>query len=121
MNDDRPEGIIITISQGMLKEKGYKNWLSNFLYAMEQEDWSYWMRQGAKPRQAIASVYLCIGNKIRYRANYVMAEGPCYRNFNDGIQIWAKAWIVLAGPVTKPLRPIPFKGFRGFRYTQKLF
>src|SRR3989440_2455118 len=55
-SSDLPEGSIITISTGMLKEKGYRHWLKNFLHAMGQEDWTYWMRQGAKPRQAVASV-----------------------------------------------------------------
>lgn len=117
----QPDGIIITISQGMIKEKGYKNWLANFLYAMSQDDITYWMRQGAKPTKDILYVYLCIGGRVRFRANYVMAEGPCWKHFNEGIDMYAKAWIVMAGPLERPSSPIPMKGFRGFRYTEKLF
>lgn len=119
----QPDGIIITISQGMLKEKGLKNWLRNFLHAMAQEDWSYWMRQGVKPKQDILFVYLCIGGKVRYRANFVMTAGPCIKQFNDGKEMFAKAWIVMAGPIARPARgdSWPMKGFRGFRYTEKLF
>ena len=116
-----PDGIIITISQAMLKEKGYRNWLRNYLEAMGKEDWTYWMRQGVQPKHEILYVYLCIGGKIRYRSNFVMSWGPRLVTFKGGKQMFAKAWIVMCGPVVKPVEPIYRKGFRGFRYTQKLF
>lgn len=118
---EQPDGIIITISQGMLKEKGYRNWLRNFLDAMSRDDWTYWMRQGAKPKHDILYVYLCIGSKVRYRANFIMTDGPCEKEFNDGKRMFARSWIVMAGPVERPPFPIEMKGFRGFRYTHKLF
>lgn len=114
-----PDGIIITISQGILKEKGYKNWLRNFLEAMGKEDWTYWMRQGAKPKHDILYVYLCIGGRVRYRANFVCTEGPKEMTFGDGKKMFAKVWIVMCGPVVKG--NYPMKGFRGFRYTKTLF
>ncbi len=115
-----PDGIIITISQKMLKEKGYRNWLRNFLDAMGKEEWTYWMRQGNQPKHDILYVYLCILGKIRYRANFVMSQGPGEMTFGDG-KIYGKAWIVLCGPVIRPIETIYRKGFRGFRYTHKLF
>lgn len=118
---EHPEGIVITISQRMLQEKGYRNWLRNFLNAMSQEDWTYWMRQGGRPKHDILYVYLCIGGKIRYRANFVSSEGPGEKTFSDGTSLYGKAWIILAGPVVKPNHPVPMKGFQGFRYTHKLF
>jgi hypothetical protein len=118
---ESPEGIIITISADMLKEKGYRNWLRNFFYAMNEENTTYWMKQGARPKRDILYVYLCIGGKIRYRANFVMYDGPCEKTFGDGKIMFARAWIVLAGPMARPRAPIEMKGFRGFRYTDKLF
>lgn len=118
---DNPDGIIITISAEMLKERGYRNWLRNFLDAMSREDWTYWMRQGACPKKDILYVYLCIGGKIRYRANFVTTEGPSEKEFSDGKIMFARAWIVMAGPVARPDQVIEMKGFRGFRYTHKLF
>jgi len=119
---EEPDGIIITISAGMLKEKGYRNWLKNFFHAMSQEDWMYFMRQGAAPKREILYVYLCIGNKVRFRANYVGTETGL-KTFSDGKQMSAKVWIVLAGPLARPPRgqEPEMKGFRGFRYTHKLF
>jgi len=84
------------------------------------EDCTYWMKQGGRPKRDLLYVYLCIGNKIRFRANFVMSEGPCKKYFVDE-GMFARAWIVLAGPVVRPDQPIVMKGFRGFRYTEKLF
>jgi hypothetical protein len=122
----QPDGIVITISAGMLKEKGYRNWLRNFLDAMHRNDAGeevyYFMRQGTSPKNGnISYVYLCIGNKIRYRAYYAGSRGPSEMTFLDGRTMSAKAWIILAGPVERAPTPIKMTGFRGFRYTQKLF
>ena len=123
LREEPPEGIVITISQGMLKEKGLSNWLRNFLKCMNREQCSYWMRQGVKPKMAdhLMYVYLCIGGKIRYRANFAGTCGPKYMVFDDDKGMYAKVWIVMTGPVVKPDVEVPWKGFRGFRYTQKLF
>lgn len=118
----QPDGIVITISQGMLKEKGYRNWLRNFLQAMEKEDWIYYMRQGAAPKRDILYVYLCIGGKVRFRANYGGTQSG-EMQFSDGKTMSAKVWVLLAGPLERPMRgqePV-MKGFRGFRYCEKLF
>lgn len=121
--EQHPEGIIITISAGMLKEKGYRNWLRNFLDAMDKhdQDWTYWMRQGAKPKRDILYVYLCIGGKIRFRAFYGGSDGPSEKEFSDGKKLFARAWVILSGPLERAPYTIPMKGFRGFRYTEKLF
>lgn len=114
------EGIIITISQQMLKERGVFNWAREFLETMNNEEWSYWMRQGAKPKRDINYVYLCIGGKIRYRAYFAGTETG-WMTFENGEEMYGKVWIIMAGPVEKPIHPIPMKGFQGFRYCEKLF
>lgn len=116
-----PEGIIITISLEMLRERGCINWLRNFLWAMEQPDCIYSMRLGAKPKFDLLYVYLCIDGKVRYRAYFVGSDGPCEKTFSDGRTMFARAWVEMCGPVQRPDKPISMKGFRGFRYTEKLF
>jgi len=106
--NERPEGIIITISQGMLREKGYRNWLRNFTTAMQDQDMSYWMRLGSPPKHDVLYVYLCIGGKIRYRANFVMSKGPGEMTFSDDKKLFARAWVILAGPVERPRRLLAF-------------
>lgn len=117
---DKVEGIAITISQAMLKEKGYRNWLRNFLEAMNTEGWCYYMRLGARPRVEVDYVYLVIGNRVRYRA-YVGGYGSGHMVFSDGKEMMARVWLILGGPVAKPSAPIAMTGFRGFRYVNKLF
>ena len=106
----------------MLKEKGYKNWLKNFLDAMNQDGWVYYMRQGARPKIDVLYVYLCIGGKIRFRTQFAgTTRGDM--TFSDGKQMFAKVWVMLVGPLVRPRRgdEPTMKGFRGFRYTHKLF
>lgn len=120
--DSPPDGIIITISASMLKEKGLRNWLRNFLACMSSDGCYYYMRQGAEPkRPGLRFVYLCIGNKIRYRAYFAGSQGPSKVTFNDGKSMEARAWVILAGPVERSPEAIPMKGFRGFRYTKQIF
>jgi len=119
------DGIIITISQQMLKKRGYRNWLRNYLDAMERnangEDWYYWMRQGTQPKRDINYVYLCIGGKVRFRSYYAGSRSGGEITFSNGKTLNARAWIILGGPVVKAPNTFPMKGFRGFRYTEKLF
>jgi hypothetical protein len=123
---EQAEGIIITISEKMIKEKGYKNWLRNFLNAMARHDKDcfYWMRQGSCPRRSdLLYVYLCIGGKVRFRAFFAGSQGEGEMTFSDGSKLFGSAWVILGGPVERPPRgqEFPMKGFRGFRYTEKLF
>lgn len=105
----------------MLKERGPKNWLKDFLHAMSNVDagWTYWMRTGSKPKYDFLYVYLCIGGKVRYRANFVESHGAGYMSFDNGKTIHGNAWIVMCGPLVKGNHPM--KGFQGFRYTETLF
>lgn len=129
MREEPPVGIVITISAGMLAERGYRNWLSNFLLAMDQHDaqnpWTYWMRLGSQPKKDILYVYLCIGGKVRYRT-YFAGSRPAgemtFPNLDGSVKtIAARAWVLLSGPVERPRVPVVMKGFRGFRYCGELF
>ena len=123
-----PDGIIITISQSMIGERGYRHWLRNFNEAMEKSandvDWYYWFRQANKPKndKSIRHIYLCIGGKIRFRIFYAGAQDECTMKFeNRDDLLHGKAWILGSGPITKAPYVIKKQGFQGFRYTQELF
>lgn len=113
------QSIIITVSAG--RENGYRHWLRNFLETMDSESGVYWFRMANQPKIQPLHVYLCIGGKIRYRAKCVDAMGPAEVTFNDGREMYGKAWVRICGPVERPPEPIPRKGFQGFRYTEELF
>lgn len=117
---ERPDGIIISISAKYLKERGVRNWYKDFLKGMSGENYSYWFRLAQMPKFTdMLYVYLCIGNRIRYRANlvgfYPGGEFKC----DDGRIITAKFWCVVTGPLARG--NVRRKGFQGFRYTEELF
>lgn len=118
---EKPEGIIITVSQSMIGVNGYRQWLHNFLHAMRQDEWIYSFRAATKPKQDVLYVYLCIGNRIRYRALYVRSTGACLKHFSDGRTLEGKAWVEVCGPVVRAPKAIHMTGFQGFRYTPMLF
>lgn len=127
MKPQAPEGIILTVSSGMIGDNGYRHWLRNFLHTMERNaagaDWYYWMRSSGQVKQDkhILYVYLCIGGKIRYRCIYAGCQPGSTITFSDKRTITAKAWILLAGPVERAPYVIKKQGFQGFRYSPKLF
>lgn len=121
-----PEGIIVTVGAKILGDNGYKHWLKNFLEAMSEEGMYYHFRVGAQPKadSSLLYVYLCIGNRIRYRGYFAgsrpggtltLTNGKGYREVNG------KAWILCAGPIERAPVKIEMKGFQGFRYTKKLW
>lgn len=126
--NERPEGIIITLSREMFHEKGYRNWYKNFMDAMEMfpMHWIYYFRTSGRPKYEVPWLYICAGNKIRFRCNLILTEGPGEKTFpDDGNRIttlYGKGWLICCGPVVIAPRPmIEMKGFQGFRYTEKLF
>jgi hypothetical protein len=118
---EQPDGIIITISQNLLKERGARNWLKDYFDAMDRENYTYWMRLGTIPKIEVLYIYLVIGNKVKYRSKFVCFKHGSTETFENGKTITAKAWVVICGPIVKAPHEIPMKGFRGFRYTEKLF
>lgn len=122
---ENPEGIIITVSQGMIGTNGYRHWLRNFLNCMnavntEDEICYYNFKCANLPKQEFLYIYLLIGGKIRFRVNFMQsARGE--KTFDDGRTMFSKGWVCGCGPVVKAPMPIKRKGFQGFRYTEKLF
>lgn len=121
---EQPEGIIITVSRSMIRDsaaRNYRMWLRQFFYCMSCDDCHYWFRLGNQPKLDVLYIYLCIGNKIRYRVTYAGCKGPGHPTFSDGRSLAGKAWVFAVGPVVAAPYIIRRKGFQGFRYTGKLF
>lgn len=117
---ERPEAIIVTISQTYIKERGYKNWIQDFLNAMINDGWTYWLRLAQKPKfENLLYVYLLLNGRIRFRCNLVGFYPGSTETFQDGRIITAKNWCVITGPLVRG--NIPRKGFQGFRYSETLF
>lgn len=119
---EQPDGIIITVSAGMIGKNGYRHWLRNFLYAMAKENYTYHFRQGNQPKKDVLYIYLCIGNAIRFRINYVQSVGPSDCLFDGHDELMSgKAWVIGTGPLVRAPHKIKKQGFQGFRYTKKIF
>lgn len=131
-----PDGIIITVGAKMWGHHGYRVWLRNFLQCMQlscsdisdPQDFFYHFRQGNQPKsnESLRHIYLCIGNRIRWRVFYAGSKGPetMVLATTDGKTtktIEGKAWVVAAGPAERAPFKIEKKGFQGFRYTQALW
>ena len=118
---EKPDGIVITISQKYLKERGIKNWLTDFFNAMNNENWTYWMRLGNRPKQEVLYIYLIMFNKVKFRFNFVMYENGGEFKTSDGRTITANTFLIGCGPLVKATKTIYRKGFQGFRYTEFIF
>jgi hypothetical protein len=125
---EQPDGIILTVGRKMYQARGPRQWLYNFKCAMDlhEQGWAYWFRVGSKPTQDknLSYVYLCMGNKIRFRGYYggfqETPEGS--KTFETGGTIHGRFWVLISGPLEIAPRPMIHKqGFQGFRYTEKLF
>lgn len=113
MKEFLPDAVIITVAASTLKAQGgYRQWLRGFTYILSQEDGVAY-RHG-NPKYEVQYVYICVGGKVRFRANFVMVgESPAS----------GKKCILMCGPLVhapKGHQPL-MKGFQGFRYTTKLF
>lgn len=126
---ERPDSLILTISESMYKPYGYRRWLHNFKQTMQLYDYgegmTYWLRIGAQPTRDkdLQFVYLCIGGEIRYKVFYAGCQATpegfktLYRG-HQPVEINGKYWIVISGPLTEvpKTQRIKKQGFRGFRY-----
>ena len=53
--DYQPDAVVITLSREMMMERGYKNWLREFLETMAKDDWTYWFRTSGRPKHEVPS------------------------------------------------------------------
>lgn len=112
-------GVVTTFSYEMIKVNGGPwKFMRAFLDCMAS-DTNYWLhRSRNQPQHEIVWVYIIIGNRLRYRVNYLGYEtgkGTIYRQGIGHAIIWPR--MVLAGPIVKAPRPdLRITGFQGFRY-----
>ena len=123
-----PEGIAITWSVDLIKEKGgLLSFIRHFEKCMSSESDTWLQKCKNAPKFDIIYVYIIIHNQVRYRCYYgghhtgetTVYNGDGYSWSSSSVISWPR--IVLAGPFEKAPHKIYFSGFQGFRYTTKLF
>ena len=124
-----PEGIVVTFGQKMIKEQGG---LFRFLKAFEHtmslhEKGAYWMHTCSnQPVIEYDCIYIIVANRLYgrvycggYRKN---ADADIVAYGATGEQkLMDKPFMILSGPIEKPMHKRTLKGFQGFRYCTKLF
>lgn len=121
-----PEGIVITMGKEMIMEKGgLKKFIEWFDNIMSEEDGYFLHKCRFAPKYEIDHVYIIIANRLYGRVYYGgYSKGPveAYLHPEDPVRVMIE-WphLKLAGPLVKcPFRR-EIRGFRQFRYSQKLF
>lgn len=110
------DGIYITLGASQIKEHGYKKYLDDFKRVNEGNGaWFYQMKN--LPIHQFVSVYLVIGNRVRWKADLVSIEQDMEVEYWNGKVDHHFRGIVLANfqPIPKSHQEYK-KGFQGFRY-----
>ena len=117
-----PEGIAITFGQEMIElNNGLKNLLRWFQIVIADED-DYWMHRCKNgPKFDVQHVYIITAGRLYGRVPYAgfIRDNPKAMYGNDEYTGWTG--IIMPGPFEKCPFDRELKGFRGFRYTTKLF
>jgi hypothetical protein len=112
-----PEGIAVTFGKELIEKfDGVKRLLREFDWCMRQDDavWNHKSRHKPAFEKEILHVYIILLNRLYGRCLYAGFETTEHPVFN-----WPR--IILAGPFEQPCFKRELRGFRGFRYTTKLF
>jgi hypothetical protein len=107
-----PEGIMITLPAAFFDDRkcSIEHFKKLFERYMRRDDaiWNFPLTN-LPTHHNIAWVYLIFDKQVQFRCNFVQYE----RNETKVV--------LFTGPAIKPPHQWPQKGFRGFRYTTKLF
>lgn len=118
--DERPEAIIVTLSQREIQEKGYRNIIKQWESCSDRYFWFY--KCGNAPKMPVTTVYWVVMGRIRWKCLLIDIHRKTSMNFdNMPGEHYAKAWLQLTDFERIPRRQqVVRKGFQGFRYSEKI-
>lgn len=122
--EDRPEAIIITMSQQTIKDRpgGYKRIMEEWMGSNGDTIWNY--RCINPPVHPVSIIYWVIAGRIRWQCRLVSVQKVKRRHSSDVFRkrIYAMAWLELIDfeAIPRQIQPA-MKGFQGFRYSPILF
>lgn len=112
-----PEGIAITFGKELIEYYGgIRKLLGSFEWCMRQDDslWNHKCRNKPAFDHELLHVYIILLNRLYGRCLF-----GGYETHESAVFPWPR--IILAGPLERAPIKRELKGFRGFRYTTKLF
>lgn len=118
-----PIALLVTFGREMIATNGgLRSFIKMFHRCMASEDWTWLHKCKNRPQHEVAYVYIIVENRIRYRVNFVGYETRPEHITKATGEVRLIEWprIVLAGPIVKAPRPIPQRGFQGFRYLPEI-
>jgi hypothetical protein len=125
-----PDGIALTLPEAFFEDRRTTpaKFKPMFERYMRREDAIWNFKITNLPTLEFQWVYLIFDRQFQYRCNFVMTERNKSKTFYDAPDRKKRHfppanWILMTGPAVKPPsgEEWPQKGFRGFRYTIKLF
>jgi hypothetical protein len=124
----RPDAIVLTFPVAFFEDRQMttEQFRPLFERCMAQEDAIWNFKLTNLPLQDVLYVYLIFDGHIQYRANLVQYERNKSKRFKDAPDgkeriFLSTNWVLISGPLVKPVEPWPQRGFQGFRYATKLF
>ena len=126
MKGEPPTGLIRTLPAiyANRRHEACKNYLAAIERMSTDEDAHWFVLLPSRPKtEELLHVYIVIAGKIDHRFTFAG-----FRDTQGDATLWdgtikggKNVWAIVAGPAEKPPREIPYRGFRGFRYTPTLW
>jgi hypothetical protein len=126
-----PEAIMINVPEGFFKHDGKiegdrEEYFRRYYESMgtpQNEAGCFYHFISTIPthHKNITTIFICFKGKVQYKAIIVefLKNKPVM--LEDYEHPEPRNWVVTTGPVVKPTKDIPQKGFRGFRYCPMFF
>jgi len=119
---EQPTGIIKCLPQAWVDECGGVEKIMSCKKEIDGGESNWYMSFPNKPRRDVLHLYVVFDGLIQFRVNIMEfkdMETPV--RMTHGAEFTVKLWAICTGPMVIPSRPLPMKGFRGYRYTAGLF
>lgn len=124
----QPDGIVVTWSVDLIKEKGgLLSFIRYFEKIMVDENMTWLQKCRNAPKFDIVHVYIIVAGRLLYRCPYGGHSKAAATISNGDGHSWAYTsevswpYLILGAPFEKAPRKIYLRGFQGFRYCTSLW
>lgn len=119
--NEQPCGILKCLPVQWVERTGGMDYVQRIRQAIDDGRSMWWMSFPTRPRYDVLHLYVVFDGLVQFRVNIVEYRSGHGMTKMYGGTFRANFWALCTGPLVTPISPCPIKGFRGFRYTHKLF